>query len=134
MMEYGHRIFVYCDDASHPRRVAVTNFIFRDPGWGEEFTRKNGTDHGTTIGPDDAPFRLSDHDDPTAGLRSGSFYRSRYALTCRKCKRRPLVLREEKLFSLLDDVAGTGVSEVSLGALVAILTRQSQDRPELEQG
>lgn len=122
-IEWAYRIFLYCDDAKHDgRRMAITNFTFQDPGWGERYTRTNGIDHGVTIGEDGL---RPEGVDPVAWARSGP-KRSRYSFECRKC-RRPLQLREETLWAALNAAATHGVSELSLSGLAAIVREQAMN-------
>ncbi len=69
---------------------------------------------------------------------SNDAIRTRFDLLCRKC-RKPLAVRAEKLFSLLDGWHTAGVSEIPLAAIAASLeltsrSRPDDDVPELGQG
>jgi len=69
---------------------------------------------------------------------SNADIRSRFELVCRKCRRRPLPVRAEKLFPVLDEWQSAGVSELALAVLAATLQRRSESRqptiPEPGQG
>jgi len=125
-------IFIYCDDPSHSRRQAVTNFKAEPDGrWNEHYasTAAQGRrESGQTIGANDSP--LEARELSRRGLREvieaeGPF-RSRYRLECRRCKRRPVIAREEPLFAVLTRLTDTGLFEVSLILLAATLQRQSE--------
>ena len=143
-------MFIYCDDASHTKRTAVATFREGSGGlagrWVQVLKRRGKAGQGRqsrgvslradntlerppgspgearlarymTIGPDSAWAR-TDVDDPR-----GRFV---YRLFCRKCKRRPLVVRSGKLFVALERLAAQGVSEVPLTLIAAMLTVQSR--------
>lgn len=121
------RVFVYCDDPSHPARsarVAVTNFYaIGDGRWNEHYTRSSSRkDSGTTLADDS---RLPPGLTNPQELAKFKVVRSRYRLVCRKCPRRPVIATEDSLFRALNAVAAVGESEVSLSELAAILKRQS---------
>lgn len=129
-------VFIYCDDPSHAKRVAVTNFVRTRGGWHEvPATRANASGYtgtGRTIVGDELP---------PAGwvnepLPDGAEIRGRHELVCRKCKRRPVPLRADRRDRVLDRLAGAGVSAVSLSGLAAILNALSTevDDPESRQG
>lgn len=118
-------IFIYCDDASHsPRQVAVTNFDSVGEGrWNERYASaaaQGRRESGVTLVDDARPTG----DALFAGELEGDV-RSRYQLVCRKCRRRPVVAREETLFAVLDKLAGAGVSGINLTGLAASLRLQS---------
>lgn len=125
----SERIFIFCDDPAHPRRVAVTNFVpvtDDDAGaWTERFTSaaaQGRRESGVTLVDDALPSGYSFDPDEYRGRE----VRSRYQLVCRKCRRRPVTAREETLFAVLNALHGAGVSEVSLTLLAASLQRQSE--------
>ena len=118
-------IFIYCDDAAHVRRIAVTNFhpTYLDDGrWNEWYTSTaaQGTrESGITL-VDNEPPQPGAWSDPT--VNRGREVRSRYRLECRKCRDRTAVpVREEKLFAILNVLAEHGVSEISLKGFAARL-------------
>lgn len=120
------KVFIYCADPSHSKRVAVINFVMseafgdRPRTWSERFTRHNGTGVGQTLRSDDtppAPGEFIDRDESET-------YRYRYRLECRKC-RRPIVLRKSTLFDVLDRAAGAGYSSLELTDIAAIVGRSS---------
>lgn len=116
-------VFIYCDDPSHPKRVAVTNFhpVAGEPGRWEEF----GRDSGETM-VDDRPFDDQWRHDANLSNYRERENRARYRLACRKCgDRGALQAREENLFGALEAVAGHGVSEISLLLLAATVDRIS---------
>lgn len=125
----ANRIFIYCDEPSHaPRRVAVTNFQSLGNGrWNELFTSsaaQGQRESGVTLVNDSM---LKPDWDPLESPREGEV-RSRYQLVCRKCRRRPVVAREENLFAVLEKLADAGVSGLTLSGLAASLALQSDDR------
>ena len=119
-------VFIYCDDASHPRRVAVTNFVQIDPldsthstagRWNERYTStaaQGSRESGTSLGVDDRPIALG-------SWTPGDVVRSNYTLVCRKCRQRPVEFKEERLFAALNRLCGVGVSEISIRVLGAML-------------
>lgn len=135
-------IFVFCDHASHSlQRVAVTNFVevpagplLAGPSWHEvpasrADPKRAGTGNtlvGDTV-PDDG--WALDPDIENAAIRE------RFEMGCRKCER-PVVVRAENLYPVLDSWRNAGVSEVALDVLVASLQRRSEtiSNPEPGQG
>jgi len=121
-------IFIYCDNPSHPRRVAVTNFDRIDgglfAGWCERPASRAGDRIGTGV--------TMTGDIPAAtgwALDAGTAnatVRNKYELVCRKCRRRPQPVRAEKLHPVLDDLIEAGVSEASLALVAAMLQRRSK--------
>lgn len=117
-------IVIRCDDASHPARlVAVADFYPTGDGrW-----RADGHAAAVSLDEDDRP--TGDSLEQLRAKRSGEpmrrAVRSRYRLTCRKCRQRSVVVREENLYAALDKLAAHGVSEVSMAALAAILRNTS---------
>lgn len=125
------RIFVYCDDPGHGKRVAVTNFIplwdedtlTDDPHvgrWTEHHTSRNRATagSGTTLA----------GDSPLSGrgmfpIDRSAEYRSRYELRCRKCKDRPVQAVEPRLFAALTAFWNAGHTELPLRLLRDGLTR-----------
>jgi len=122
------KVFVYCDDESHaPRRVAVTNFLaVPSGGWHEQPASRAPTgDLGTghqMIG--DKPAATGWANDPSV---SNADVRQHYELVCRKCRRRPLRVRPERLFDRLDGWRRAGESSVSLSLLAASIASRSGD-------
>jgi hypothetical protein len=110
-------IFIYCDEQSHPKREAVTNFKpysgLLGSGW-HELPASRGHGAGRSI-VNNAPATAGWANDP--GI-ANSDHRNRYEFSCRKC-RKPVVAREEKLFSALDKFAADGESEIPLSKLAA---------------
>jgi hypothetical protein len=128
-------IFVLCDDPSHAKAQAVTNFVrisveseaVRLPGhhWDELYPgrRKSGTDSAVTLVDNRRPT-------PEATMSRDRDYWSRsravYELECRKC-RKPREFQLEKLFAVFDQIyadwraayGDTGVRPVSLRDLDA---------------
>lgn len=124
-MSEPYRIFVFCDDESHPKRAAVTNFVRVTPGplspsggWHERPSSRALAAPGAgrhLIG--DAPAEAGWANDPDV---SNADVRDRYELTCRRCRHpRPVVARRETLYTALDGWETLGVSEVSLSQLAA---------------
>lgn len=116
-------VFIYCDDKSHARRVAVTNFRLTPMGWDEQVSSRaqlkpsaGYTLHGDTV---DADGWALEEDLPAAPMRVN------FDLVCRKC-RRPWTLTQAKLYSALDVVNESGVSELSLVTLASIVRKQSE--------
>lgn len=115
-------IFIYCDDASHPKRVPVRNFYPAGDVWAELPATRHKSPSATTLVGDTVP-------DPrglVGGVRSDDARRTRvrYELECRKCRERGAVpAREKKLFAVLNLLAAHGVSEISLSNLAASLAR-----------
>jgi len=116
-------IFIYCDDPSHAKHVAVTNFypVHGSPGhWNERYASRaarGDKQSGQTI-VDDAPLREGSR----ARQQKGRDVRSRYLLTCRKCGGgRAVPAREENLFAVLDALASKGQSKVALAQVAANL-------------
>lgn len=118
-------VHVYCDDASHPRRVAVTNFARTPTGWVEvPASRAGRTQVGTGR-------TLLDDEPAPAGWALGEVTgttRDRHELVCRRCKRRPVPVQAVKLHDALDQLAASGVSEVSLAGMAAIVASAGRDR------
>lgn len=128
-------IFIYCDDASHPKRIAVTNFApiggLLASGW-TEVTTGSGTDRTGRSIVKNAPAETGWANNPEI---SNAEHRNRYKLACRKCgDRNPVVAREETLFAVLSAIARAGESECSLSAFDAIVGRIDISRPELGLG
>ena len=139
-------VFIYCDDASHPRRTAVATFRQGSDGLAGRWLQvrkhtgkadRGRQSRGVTLqadntlavpagSPEEAMLARSITVGPdlTAADPTGS--RFQFRLFCRKCKRRPLELRSEKLFPALDKLALQGVSEVPLTLIVAMLAVQSR--------
>ena len=122
----SEKVFIYCADPSHSKRVAVVNFERvegfgdRTDTWTERYTRRNGTGTGQTLRSDNtppAPGEVMDWDESET-------YRSRYRLECRKCHR-PVVVREPVLFDALDRAAGAGYDSLDLSEIAAIVERSS---------
>lgn len=132
------RVFIYCDDASHPRkRVAVMNWELIEPedaafpdgtpdpnaGAWEEYwpsTARRGGMHADTVLSDDAVWAGP----PGLDFDDAPDLRRRSRIECRKCHgRTAVVVREEHLFKVLNAYARVGVSQVSLGLLAASLGR-----------
>ena len=125
-------ILIYCDDPSHDSRKAVTNFAPADPfehdgRWNEHYTStaaQGRRESGQTIKGDETRWRSGvDEVMETQGP-----FRSRYSLACRKCKSRPVIAREENLFSALNRLAERGVMAASLRLIAAILGEQSDSK------
>ena len=125
---HAFKVFIYCDDPSHPRRVAVTNFIaLPDGGWHEEPSSRASRDGyvgtGRTIVDDTLPAAgwanqpSEDHQE----------IRDRFEMSCRKCRRSVVVVRKENLFPVLDGWRAAGVSELPLTVVAASLRRKSED-------
>lgn len=120
------KIFVYCADPSHSKRVAVINFLkvegFGDhpDTWTERYTRLNGDGTGQTLRSDDTLPKPDEFLDRDTSMQ----YRSRYRLECRKC-RRPLVVRESVLFDALNKAAGAGYGSLDMSEIAAIVERSS---------
>ncbi len=119
-----HMVFIYCDDASHPKRVTVTSFARINGGWIDVPTSRASASGymgtGRTIVGDDLPepgWAL----EPTEGA-----VRDRHELVCRKCKRRPVPVKVDTLHPALDKIAAAGESEIPLSGMAAILRMQSQ--------
>lgn len=117
-------MFIYCDDPSHPRRVAVTNFDRINGQWHERPASRAGRTAGTgvTLVRDAVP-------EPGWALDSGisnSEIRPKHDLRCRKCRRRPVPVRPENLYPVLAGLLDAGESEVSLRRLAASLQRRSE--------
>jgi len=120
-------IFIYCDDPSHSKRIAVTNFHPAGDGdegrWNEWYTSRaaqGARESGTTLVDDVPPEVGTWLEDPTS--YQGRDVRSRYRLECRKCRHRTAVpAREDKFFAVLNLLAEHGVSEISLNGLAASL-------------
>lgn len=130
----SRKVFLYCDDPSHSKVVAVTNFQAVRNGnegwtgrWNEIYTStaaQGRRESGVTLEITPDGDRV-----PTPGSIGGSDisdrqFRSAYRLVCRKCPRRPVVAREPKLFKALDRLADVGASKVSLSVLAAMLGEQ----------
>lgn len=120
------KVFIYCADPSHSKRVAVINFVRvegfggRPDTWTERYTRRNGTGTGQTLRSDDTvpvPGEFLDRDKPET-------YRSRYRFECRKCHR-PVVVREPVLFDALTKAASAGYESLDLSDIAAIVDRSS---------
>ena len=137
------QIYIYCDDRSHTRPVAVTNFVEVNPGplaenggWHERpasrASQKRRIGTGMTMIGDAVPEAgwALDPDARNADVRE------RFELECRKCNSQgSLDVRAEKLFPVLDGWRDAGVSRVPLAVLAASLQRKSQsDYPESGQG
>ena len=143
-------VFIYCDDASHPRRTAVATFRQGSDGlagrWVQVLKRSGKAGRGresrgvsvradNTLelpanSPEEATLAHSMTIGPVeAWARTdvddprGRFV---YRLFCRKCKRRPLELRSVKLFPVLEALVLQRVSEVPLTLIAAMLTVQSR--------
>ncbi|TXH28702.1 MAG: hypothetical protein E6R06_00305 [Mycobacterium sp.] len=117
-------IFIYCDDALHPKRVPVTNYcpIGEPPAW-VELRASNARPRAES-----SQYLIGD-EVPTPGfsvrgvsMRDLRASRNRSRLECRKCHR-PVPATERKLHAALDAFAANGVSEVSLAVLAASLKR-----------
>lgn len=126
-MAAAFKIFVYCDDESHPKRVAVTNFIATpDGGWHERLaTRARVRGHIGTGRQmlNDAPA----HDGWALEARpDDEVTRARFELECRKCHR-SAPARQENLFPVLDGWKSSAVSEVSLTLIAASMGRARRD-------
>jgi len=120
------RIFIYCDDPSHPgRRVAVTNYVLTPGGtWTEEPASRASTGHVGAghhlIGDTPAPTGWAL--DPDV---SNAEVRDHHELICRKCKHRPVRLRPETLDVVLNGWHAAGVSQVALSMFAASMGRES---------
>lgn len=132
------RIFVYCDDPSHAtRRWPVAKFVELPSGaltgdqrWHEE------TKPRSSVGRVGTGRHLIGDDLPEAGWASdpaveNADVRTRFEFVCRKCQRRRpravvVPVRSERLFAVLDGWRDSGVSEVSLAVMAAILARRSE--------
>lgn len=134
---HAFKVFIYCDDPSHPRRVAVTNFIaLPDGGWHEEPASRVSTGHVGT------GYHLLEDTPATTGWAldpevSNAQVRANHDLPCRKCKgqgRGTLTVRSEKLYPVLDGWRASGVSEVPLTLVAASLGRSNNQNPERGQG
>lgn len=125
---HAFKMFIYCDDPSHPRRIAVTNFIaLPDGGWHEEPSSRASKDGAVGTGR-----TIVDDTLPGAGWanqpsENHQEIRDRFELVCRKCRRRPVLARKENLFPVLDGWRAAGVSEVALAVIGASLQRKSED-------
>jgi hypothetical protein len=120
-------VFIYCDDASHPRRTAVETFQGSGGGWvhiSKPFGQKRrGRQSGSVTLDKDDNLKGSPDYRVYTNARMG---RDRWRLSCRKCEDRPLEVRHEKLVPVLDKLAAQGVSEVSLTSIAAMLRVQSR--------
>ena len=125
------RIFIFCDDSSHPKPVAVTNFVQIEPEgsgfpeagrWDERYTSSAAQGlrtSGTTLIGD----RLPEPGEILPG-RHLEGVRSHYEIRCRRCAPRGNVRTgEPRLFAALNMFAAAGVSSVSLVVLAASLRR-----------
>lgn len=122
------KVFIYCDDPSHPRRVAVTNFIaLPDGGWHEEPSSRASRDGYLGTGRTIVDDTLPSHGWANQPSEDRQEVRDRFELVCRKCRRRPVTARAEKLFSRLDGWRAAGVLEVPLAMVAASLQRKSED-------
>ena len=116
------KVFIYCDDPSHPKRVAVTNFIaLPDGGWHEEPSSRAATGKIGSgmhlIG--DTPGGTGWANDPDV---NNADVRSRFEFSCRRCHNPvPVSARAENLFPVLDGLQTNGVSEVPLTLIAASL-------------
>lgn len=120
-------IFIYCDDPSHPRRVAVTRFDRINGRWHERSTSHPSHPNRTAgIG---VPLVRDVVAEPgwanDDGIGSGE-YREKLDLRCRRCRRRTVAARPENLYPVFDGLLDAGVSSVSLRLLAASLQRRSE--------
>lgn len=128
------RIFIYCDDSSHARKVAVTNFI-ATPSWGIA-TPSGGwaeqpASRASMQGPVGAGRTILDDELAQPGWANAPSehdqdIRERFEPECRKCHRR-VVARKDNLFRVLGAFQLAGVSRVALSVLGASLSRQSSN-------
>lgn len=111
------KVFICCDDPSHPHTVAVTNFIaLPDGGWHEEpASRAPISGYGST------GRTIVDDTLPESGWanqpsENHQEIRNTYELACRKCSSRGVTFsaREENLFPALDYWRTVGESRVTL--------------------
>jgi hypothetical protein len=139
-------VFIYCDDASHPKRTAVATFRQGSGGldgrWLQVLKRRGKTSQGrdsrgVTLRPDNTLALPADSPEeavlsrqttigPNIAGAASTGSRFQFRLVCRKCKERPLVVRSENLFPLLEALALQGVSEVPLTHIAAMLAVQSR--------
>src|SRR5450759_2424550 len=95
---HAFKVFIYCDDPSHPRRIAVTNFIaLPDGGWHEEPSSRASKDGAVGTGRtivDDALPAPGWANQPSEDHQE---IRGRFELVCRKC-RGSVPARAENLF------------------------------------
>lgn len=115
-------VFIYCATGPrHPgRRIPVATFRRTSgllAGWAET-TGRDGLGQSIV---NDAPAVPGWGLDPNV---SNADHRERYALTCPRCgAANGMTMRRERLTEVLDHLADAGVSEVSMSALGATLSR-----------
>lgn len=120
------KIFIYCDEPAHPRRVAVTNFVPLPGGGWHEIPATRGREDNAASG----HTLIGDHLAPTGWALDPAVdnaeIRDHHELVCRKCRRQPLRLLPETLDALLDGWRHAGVPEVSMRLLAASIGRVSE--------
>lgn len=139
-------VFIYCNDPSHDRSRAVTDFYqikpvgIDDPEagrWNERYTStaaQGRRESGTTLIGDRLPQRGEIQNVVLGGGTAEAEIRSRYRLECRKCRRRPVVATEEKLFAVLNKLAAEGITRISLQGLRLLFSDLAQAaRPPRQQ-
>ena len=120
-------VFIYCDNAAHTNRVAVTNFDVRRGAWSERVASRSRTSpsSGETLVGNTLP-QAGWALDPAV---SNSDIRSHFDVRCRKCEGRKVAgrvnvsARPAVLYGVLDALRDAGITELPLAVLAASITR-----------
>lgn len=120
-------VFIYCDNAAHVNRVAVTNFDARQGMWNEQVASRSRTSPsaGETLVGDTLP---------QAGWAlnpevRNSDIRTHFDVRCRKCEGKKVAgrinvsVRPGVLYGVLDALRDAGITELPLAVLAASVNR-----------